>query len=49
MGFTAATITALTKLTPQVLKTPSYEFFDLFTGERPETHGIENKNSISRN
>ena len=47
MGLSEVSLAALTKLTPQVLKTPSYEFFDLFTGERPETHGIENKNSIS--
>ena len=47
MGFTAATITALTKLTPQVLNTPYYEFFDLFSGERTEEHGINNKNNLS--
>ena len=47
MSVSKTTVTALTKLTPQVLKTPYYEFFDLFSGERPEGHKIDNKNNLS--
>ena len=47
MGLSEVSLIALTKLTPQILKAPSYEFFHLFSGERPETHGIENKNNLT--
>ena len=47
MGLSEVSLIALTKLTPQILNTPSYEFFDLFLGKRPETHGIENKNNLT--
>ena len=47
MGLSEVSLIALTKLTPQILKAPYYEFFHLFSGERPETHGIENKNNLT--
>ena len=47
MGLPEVSLIALTKLTPQILKAPYYEFFHLFSGERPETHGIENKNNLT--